>query len=116
MRFLNAASAILLINYFLSFNSILAQTTKSYQRVYLSGKDASTPVKWDFRVSDGRNAGGWSQIPVPSNWEMHGYGVLNYGHDHRDSSKILGKEIGYYKTTFFPERDWKDGFRWKSCS
>ena len=108
MRFLNAVSAILLINYFLSFNSILAQTEKSYHRVYLSGKDASTPVKWDFRVSDGRNAGGWSQIPVPSNWEMQGYGILNYGHDHRDSTKILGKEIGYYKTTFFAERDWKD--------
>ncbi|MBN3582181.1 beta-galactosidase [Algoriphagus aestuarii] len=108
MRFLSAVSAILIQLYFLSFNSILAQSENSYRRIYLSGKDAGNPVKWDFKVSQGRNSGNWTQIAVPSNWEMQGFGVLNYGHDHRDSNKTLGTETGYYKTTFFVEREWKD--------
>ena len=94
------------------FNSTLlvsgnAQNPYSYHRIYLSGKDAATAVNWEFRVSEGRNAGTWSQIPVPSNWEMHGFGTFNYGHDHRDKSKVLGKEIGEYKTSFFAPREWK---------
>ncbi len=78
----------------------LSQGLTQYQRTYISGKDAANPVVWDFRVSDGRNAGGWSKIPVPSNWEMQGFGAINYGHDHRNPERKLGKEIGEYKTEF----------------
>ncbi len=79
----------------------------NYQRVYLSGKDAATAVEWDFKVSDGRKSGEWSKIPVPSNWELHGFGTYNYGHDHNVTDKVLGKEVGYYKHEFSVPKDWK---------
>ncbi|EAZ82789.1 glycoside hydrolase family 2 protein [Algoriphagus machipongonensis] len=86
---------------------VFSQTNNSYERVYLSGKDVASAVQWDFKVSDGRNAGIWSKIPVPSNWELQGFGTFNYGHDHKDSKIKLGKEIGNYKTEFYADKDWK---------
>ena len=99
----------LLLISLLLFSTVVvkAQNPTSYQRVYLSGKDASAPVKWDFKVSDGRKAGKWSQIPVPSNWELHGFGTYNYGRDHNNDERVLGKEVGYYKHTFRVPNDWK---------
>ncbi|MBN3519068.1 beta-galactosidase [Algoriphagus lutimaris] len=84
-----------------------AQDFQHNQRIYLSGKDAASAINWDFRISDGRNAGIWSQIPVPSNWEMNGFGTLNYGLDHRDTNKLVGKEFGEYRLEFFAEKEWK---------
>lgn len=84
-----------------------AQDFQHNQRIYLSGKDAANAVNWDFKISDGNNAGIWTQLPVPSNWEMHGFGTLNYGHDHRDTNKLLGKEYGEYRLEFFAEKEWK---------
>ncbi|MDG1279638.1 MAG: glycoside hydrolase family 2 TIM barrel-domain containing protein [Algoriphagus sp.] len=83
------------------------QQSNLYQRIYLSGKDHSKAVLWDFKVSDGRNSGQWTRIKVPSNWEMEGFGTLNYGHDHRESDRVLGKEVGYYKHRFSGNPDWK---------
>ena len=37
------------------------------------------PVRWDFMVTGGRRSGAWSTIPVPSNWELHGFGTYKYG-------------------------------------
>lgn len=45
------------------------------ERVYLSGTDKNNTVPWDFRVSGGRQAGVWTTIPVPSCWEMKGFGT-----------------------------------------
>ncbi|MHA7128761.1 glycoside hydrolase family 2 protein [Algoriphagus namhaensis] len=91
--------------YFLFAFGALAQSSIEPQRIYLSGKDAGAPQLWDFRVSDGLKANQWSKIPVPSNWEMQGFGTLNYGHDHRKKEVKLGDEIGEYKTNFsLPKR------------
>lgn len=83
------------------------QQTTSYQRVYLSGKDAASAVEWDFKVSDGRKAGTWSKLAVPANWELHGFGIYNYGHDHEKPERKLGKEIGEYKHSFDIPKNWK---------
>lgn len=96
------------ISFLLSFfihHFILAQT--DYQRIYLSGKDAAATVDWEFMVSHGREAEIWSTIPVPSNWELHGFGTYNYGHDHNNAERVLGKETGFYKHTFEIPTDWK---------
>lgn len=89
---------------FLIFNlssfPLLGQNHREYQRIYLSGVDAAQPKAWDFRVSEGRNAGLWSKIPVPSNWEMEGFGTINYGHDHKNKEISLGGEVGEYALTF----------------
>jgi hypothetical protein len=75
--------------------------------VYLSGTDAANTVDWKFFCTDGRNSGEWTTIPVPSNWELQGFGTYNYGHDWRDENKKLGMEHGLYRHEFGVPRDWK---------
>jgi hypothetical protein len=62
---------------------------------YLSGTDKDHTVQWDFYCTGGRNSGKWTKIAVPSNWELQGFGVYNYGHD-----KEKGNEQGLYKHQF----------------
>ncbi|MES2826909.1 MAG: glycoside hydrolase family 2 TIM barrel-domain containing protein [Bacteroidota bacterium] len=62
---------------------------------YLSGTDKDNTVMWDFFCSDGRKSGEWTKIPVPSNWELQGFGTYNYGHD-----KNKATEQGRYKHQF----------------
>lgn len=75
--------------------------------VYLSGTDAANTVAWDFYCTDGQNSGEWTTIPVPSNWELEGFGTYNYGHDWRNENIKLGKEHGLYKHEFEVPPDWK---------
>lgn len=63
--------------------------------IYLSGKDSQSTVDWDFKISKGMQANSWTSIPVPSNWELQGFGAYNYGHDENKSD-----EIGFYKHHF----------------
>ena len=69
---------------------------------YLSGKGIHDAVIWDFMCTKGRNAGEWSKIPVPSNWELHGFGEYNYGHDLPKAD-----EEGHYKHMFYTPPEWK---------
>ncbi|MEO8413019.1 MAG: glycoside hydrolase family 2 TIM barrel-domain containing protein [Ginsengibacter sp.] len=62
---------------------------------YLSGTDKDHTVPWDFMCTTGRNSGKWSKIPVPSCWEMQGFGTYNYYED-----KINPEEKGLYKYHF----------------
>ena len=66
-------------------------------RLYLSGKGSDDAVNWQFLCSDGINSGNWTTIPVPSCWELQGFGKYNYGFA-KDSSR--GKEIGRYQYVF----------------
>ncbi|MES2447403.1 MAG: glycoside hydrolase family 2 TIM barrel-domain containing protein [Bacteroidota bacterium] len=74
------------------------------EKIYLSGTGNDQTVNWDFFVTGGMNANKWSTIPVPSNWELQGFGKYNYGFD-KDS--LRGKEIGFYKHKFTVPSDWK---------
>jgi len=73
------------------------------QTVYLSGHGKDDPVQWDFFCNNGQNADKWSTIAVPSNWELHGYGVYTYG---RDNLRPWPKVQGQYKRTFTLPVDW----------
>ncbi|HWA29364.1 MAG TPA: glycoside hydrolase family 2 TIM barrel-domain containing protein [Lacunisphaera sp.] len=64
-------------------------------RVYLSGPDSGAAVPWEFKCSAGARAGEWTTIPVPSNWEMQGFGTLSYG-------KVEPAESGHYRHRFAP--------------
>lgn len=75
------------------------------QRLYLSGTGNDNTVNWQFFCTEGRNSGKWTTIPVPSNWELQGFGKYNYGFA-KDSSK--GKEKGLYKYEFLVPVAWKD--------
>ncbi|WP_345330720.1 glycoside hydrolase family 2 protein [Mucilaginibacter defluvii] len=81
--------------------SVSAFSQQTIKR-YLSGTDKDHTVLWDFYCTEGRKSGQWTKIPVPSQWETHGFGNYNYGHD-----KVKYKEQGQYKTTFATEPGWK---------
>ncbi|HEX8324537.1 MAG TPA: glycoside hydrolase family 2 TIM barrel-domain containing protein [Tepidisphaeraceae bacterium] len=54
-----------------------AQPTQT-QRQYLSGTDRDNTVPWEFYCTAGKNSGKWTTIPVPSCWDMIGFGNLHY--------------------------------------
>jgi beta-galactosidase/beta-glucuronidase len=91
------------IFYFLLFTFYFSAAHQT-QVQYLSGTGSNKTVKWDFFLTEGRNSGKWTSIPVPSNWELQGFGKYNYGLD-KDSAK--GKEKGLYKYQFKVPASWK---------
>jgi len=72
---------------------------------YLSGIDGNTAVAWEFRVSGGRKSGRWSTIPVPSNWEMRGFGTYRYGDDW--SQDPAPDSVGLYRVHFKVPAAWQ---------
>ncbi|WP_407430462.1 glycoside hydrolase family 2 protein [Arcticibacter sp.] len=89
-------------------NGISAQNAlKETEIKYLSGIDKDHRVNWDFKIDKGRKSGMWTTIPVPSNWELEGFGVYNYGHDWR---KLLPESdaVGSYKHKFNVPAEWKN--------
>lgn len=82
-----------------STGTLRAQPT---ERLMLSGQGIEDAVLWDFFCTDGRRSGEWTQIPVPSHWEQHGFGTYNYGHDD-DASR----EQGMYRHDFTVPESWQ---------
>lgn len=91
--------ALLLAFFCIIWAQAFAQTT---QVQYLSGLGKDDPVKWDFKLTRGRNSGKWTKIGVPSNWELQGFGAYNYGFGKEDP-----EEAGLYKRTFSVPAAWK---------
>jgi hypothetical protein len=84
------------------FCSLKAQQT---EKLYLSGTGNDNTVNWDFFCTAGANSGKWTTIPVPSNWELQGFGKYNYGFNKEENK---GKEQGLYKYKFQVPTDWKN--------
>src|ERR1017187_4809977 len=72
------------------------------QRQYLSGHDKDDAVPWKFFCTAGAQSGFWTNIPVPSNWELHGFGTLNY---HGESTNTFAEQ-GRYERDFAVPPDW----------
>ena len=87
-----------------SANAKVEKSNTETQVVYLSGKGSDDTVDWDFFCTDGHNSGKWTKIPVPSNWELQGFGKYNYGHA-KDEER--GKESGLYRYKFEVPETWK---------
>jgi hypothetical protein len=73
------------------------------QRIYLSGHGPDDAVEWEFYCTEGRRSGAWTTIPVPSNWELQGFGRYDYG-----LVKDKSCEQGRYKRTFFVPKSWAE--------
>lgn len=80
----------------------IAQT----QTQMLSGIDKDNTVLWDFKLNGGRNSGEWKKIPVPSNWEMQGFGTYRYWNDWQKDP--VPDTEGLYRTHFTVPADWKN--------
>lgn len=74
---------------------------------YLSGTDKDHRVEWDFKINRGRGSGRWSKIPVPSNWELEGFGVYAYGHQWR-SLLPDSDATAQYRHRFTLSRKWRN--------
>ncbi|NVM76484.1 hypothetical protein FHW83_002279 [Duganella sp. SG902] len=72
---------------------------------YLSGTDKDHRVEWDFHVNGGRNSGVWKKIPVPSNWEMEGFGTYRYYSDWEQDP--APDSTGIYRHQFNVPADWR---------
>src|SRR5215469_10817152 len=79
---------------------VLAQQT-AFQ--YLSGHGKDDAVPWKFFCTSGAQSGYWTNLPVPSNWELHGFGTLNY---HRDLTNAYN-ERGLYEHEFPIPKKWR---------
>ena len=71
--------------------------------LYLSGTGYGDTVDWEFLCTEGRGCGTWTTIPVPSQWELEGFGSYNYGHDRKKSD-----EEGRYRHRFRVPAAWRD--------
>lgn len=99
---------IFLLSFLFATTFLFAQNLSSKTEIkYLSGIDKDNRVDWDFKIDKGRQSGTWTTIPVPSNWELEGFGVYTYGHDWR---KFLPESdaIGSYRHSFSVPSQWKD--------
>jgi hypothetical protein len=74
------------------------------QRVYLSGHGKDDAVPWRFMCTTGALSGFWTNIPVPSNWDVKGFGHLTYKKDYSNSIT----ECGLYEKDFTALKKWKD--------
>jgi hypothetical protein len=74
------------------------------QRVYLSGRGKDDAVPWKFLCTTGALSGFWTNIPVPSNWDVLGFGHLTYKKDYSNSIT----ECGRYEKDFAAPKNWKD--------
>ncbi|MEX0685286.1 MAG: glycoside hydrolase family 2 TIM barrel-domain containing protein [Balneolales bacterium] len=71
---------------------------------YLSGTGMDQTVDWEFYLSEGRKSGEWTTIPVPSQWELEGFGQYDYGHVELEEK---GHEVGTYRHSFNVPGDWE---------
>src|SRR5208283_4641994 len=72
-------------------------------RQYLSGHDGEHTVPWEFLCSDGRNSGVWTNIAVPSCWELQGFGKFRYGLEDQPYHAIHAD----YRHRFDVPADWR---------
>ncbi|MGN6552797.1 MAG: glycoside hydrolase family 2 protein [Verrucomicrobiota bacterium] len=75
---------------------ILSATAQETLRQYLSGQGKDDAVPWKFMCTSGANSGVWTNLPVPSQWDMHGFGTLNY----RTDATNAFDERGLYEREF----------------
>ncbi len=90
---------MLLTFLFCALPAVLAQDTEVQ---YLSGHGKDDAVPWKFLCTSGAQSGYWTNLPVPSNWELHGFGTLNY---HRDLTNAYD-ERGLYEHDFSVPATW----------
>lgn len=67
---------------------------------YLSGRGKDDALPWEFLCTAGPGSNAWTTIPVPSCWELHGFGAYGYQEDPL-------QEQGKYRLHFSVPPAWK---------
>ena len=58
------------------FFSVFSSFGQQTEIKFLSGHGKDDAVPWKFFCTSGAQSGYWTNLPVPSNWELHGFGTL----------------------------------------
>lgn len=82
----------------------LAQAQQTETR-YLSGLGKDDTVPWQFMCDKGQNANKWTTIGVPSNWQLQGFGIYEYGQPKPPDG--WPRVHGIYKRTFTTPVTWR---------
>ena len=95
------------VRYAALFVLLLAAAARAAQTEtqYLSGMGKDDPVKWEFICDKGQNANKWSTIGVPSNWQLQGFGIYEYGRPVPAGG--WPRVHGIYKRTFTTPATWR---------
>lgn len=83
---------------------VTSANAQKTEKLFLSGTGSDHTVNWQFYCTGGQNSGKWTTIPVPSCWELQGFGKYNYG---LDKDTLKGKEQGLYKYKFNVPSAWQ---------
>jgi hypothetical protein len=86
----------------IALGSAASAQPQETRRQYLSGHGKDDAVPWKFLCTSGAQSGYWTNLPVPSNWELHGFGSLNYRKDPTNA----WDERGLYQCEFAAPSDW----------
>ena len=73
------------------------------ERLYLSGHGKDDAVPWSFFCTSGANSGFWTNLPVPSQWDVQGFGTLSYKKDQTNA----WTERGLYARDFSVPPAWR---------
>ena len=71
-------------------SGLASATAQETIRQYLSGTDGEHTVPWGFFCSEGCHSGAWTNIAVPSCWELQGFGKFRYGLEDKNYTPIHG--------------------------
>jgi hypothetical protein len=80
----------------------LTAAAQETETQYLSGHGKDDAVPWEFFCTSGAHSGFWTNLPVPSQWDVKGFGTLNY---HKDLTNAWD-EKGLYAHSFTVPADW----------
>jgi beta-galactosidase/beta-glucuronidase len=95
---------ILLLSLFFAISAVAQRT----ETIYLSGTGLGDTKTWKFYCSDGMNSKKWSEIEVPSQWELQGFGEYSYGRWYTIKDAKPPIETGIYRTSFRIPPSWKE--------
>ena len=98
-RYLTIAFLLTLL---LSAASPLTAQAQPTEVQFLSGHDKDDAVPWEFMCTSGANSGYWTNLPVPSQWDVKGFGHLTY---HKDGTNAYD-EKGLYAHNFSVPASW----------
>lgn len=104
----SGGSMYLSIRYAALFVLLLAPVARAAETEtqYLSGHGKDDPVQWQFMCDKGMKANKWSTIGVPSNWQLQGFGIYEYGQPAPASG--WPRVHGIYRRTFTTPASWRD--------
>ena len=72
------------------------------EQLFLSGHGKDDAVPWRFMCTSGAQSGFWTNLVVPSQWDVHGFGTLHYRKDLPEA----WNERGIYRHDFIVPARW----------